>query len=155
MAKIVAPSVTSGLSLPVSSASKRSNSFCSDTPSVSISFSPNSGRCGAISHRRLEFSARVAVSTTVSTSGSAARSATVTRATRYAGSDAAADSIAPITIFTAAKGEPVLFQDLWDQKNVSSSTSYSRFSPANELELEKKFISLLQMYSKREKNSFQ
>lgn len=122
-----------GSSVLVDSASLPTNRFLvKSTPSeAKIAFSRDGGRSVAIiaSHRRDAFSSSISVSSTsgLPSGGPGAKPTRVPHAgTIYDGSDAAADSIGPITIYTAEEGKPVQFQDLWDQKNGVAVVAFLR-----------------------------
>lgn len=124
MERVLASSVKKGvLILPFSPGGQPRNSFSADERCVRVSPAPETFY--ALPHARnlrsvLSVSSRRIAAARTSIIPHAGGAAT----TLYSGSDSAADSIAPITIFTAAEGKPVQFRDLWDQQNVTRSSHF-------------------------------
>ncbi|CAM6118149.1 unnamed protein product [Calypogeia fissa] len=125
MATIFASSVNKGvLVLPVGAARQSKNSFSVDKRCMRI---PSSSGAFEDLHRGGKFSSTLSMSK----GRYAARARVVLHAggeatPLYSGSDSAANSIAPITIYTAFEGKPVQFQDLWDQKNGMALVAFLR-----------------------------
>lgn len=114
--------------LPGSSAGPPNDSVrADDKRCVRVSLSPET--FSALPHARNFSSSSLSAS---NRGFAAARATTVPHAggattTLYSGSDSAPDSIAPVTIYTAAEGKSVQFQDLWDQQNVLALLSFFWF----------------------------